>query len=154
MDAVVIETNPFYAAILANRNQDMQIHSESTLRRRAREYGYVIRKSRAGESVDQLGAFMLIDADRNLIVLGERFDASLADISEFLAEVEADLKECEASPNSPAIVCIDESKGYVPGNIQVVSQRAATLLEAIREVRATPEELRLMADAMERFELK
>ena len=123
--------------------------SESTLRRLAREHGYALRKSRAGESADQRGEFMLIDADNNAVVLGERFDATLADISEFLAEAEAELKEYEASPNAPAIICIDESRGYVPGNIEVVSNRAAMMLERLRELRATPDELRRMADWIE-----
>ncbi|MGH6870040.1 MAG: hypothetical protein ACREHE_00920 [Rhizomicrobium sp.] len=57
-------------------------------------------------------------------------------------------------PKSPDLICIDESKGYVPGNIMVVSHRAATIIERLREVRATPEELRRTADFIERVGLK
>lgn len=123
--------------------------SKSALRRRARKLGFVIRKSRAAESTDQCGGFMLIEADRNLIVLGGRFDATFDDIAAILDEMESDQAEWEAPPNSPTIVCIDASRGYVPGNIEVVSQRAATLLDTFRDLRATPLELRRMADWIE-----
>jgi hypothetical protein len=35
---------------------------------------------------DNFGEYMLIDAARNLIVLGQRFDATLDDIEAFLTE--------------------------------------------------------------------
>jgi hypothetical protein len=45
--------------------------------------GYVVRKSRQRKCVpnsNNFGDYMLIDAYRNLIVLGEKFDATLQDI--------------------------------------------------------------------------
>lgn len=59
---------------------------ESALRRLARKHGYAIRKSRARESHDQQGEFMLIDAERNCVVLGSRFDATLSDIRAFFTD--------------------------------------------------------------------
>jgi hypothetical protein len=93
---------------------------------------------------------MLVDADQNAIVMGERFDATLGDISDFLLEVKADFEEYEATPNAPAIICIDTDKGYVPGNIEIVSNRAVTLIEMLRDVRATPDEIRGVANWMDR----
>ncbi len=58
--------------------------SESAVRRLARKSGYLVRKSRAAESADQLGEFQLVEAERNMVVLGGRFDATLHDISAFL----------------------------------------------------------------------
>jgi hypothetical protein len=59
--------------------------SESSLRMRARRYGYSVRKSRAVESADQSGGYMLVDVRRDACVLGRNFDASLEDLSFFLA---------------------------------------------------------------------
>ncbi len=55
----------------------------------ARRKGYVVRKSRQRNYVPNLdnhGYYMLLDAERNLIVLGSRFDATLGDIEQFLTE--------------------------------------------------------------------
>jgi hypothetical protein len=62
-----------------NRNQENCIH------RLARRRGYVLRKSRARKywTVDNQGRFMVIEARRNLVVLGEKFDARLDDIELF-----------------------------------------------------------------------
>lgn len=60
---------------------------ESRVRRLAHRRGYVVRKSRRRKFVPQLndfGWYMLIETNRNLVVLGERFDASLDDIESFL----------------------------------------------------------------------
>jgi hypothetical protein len=58
---------------------------ESTLRARARKLGYVIQKSRT-RSIDEdnLGRYVLVKDDSNRAVLGERFDASLEEIAEYL----------------------------------------------------------------------
>ena len=68
-----------------NRNQ------ENRVRRLARQHGYVLRKSRARKhwTVDNQGRFMVIEARRNLVVLGERFDASLDDIDLFFSSQKA-----------------------------------------------------------------
>ena len=60
---------------------------EARVRSLARRMGYSVRRSRQGANVpnlDNLGQFTLVDADRNWIVLGERFDATLDDIEKYL----------------------------------------------------------------------
>src|SRR5262245_59568337 len=60
--------------------QEVQMPSmkESAVRARARARGYEIRKSRDRSiHADNLGDYMLVDVDRNFVVLGERFNASL-----------------------------------------------------------------------------
>jgi hypothetical protein len=63
---------------------------ESRIRHLARRHGYAIRKSRAWKQVPNMnnfGAYMLIQAERNVVVLGERFNASLDDIEWFFCKV-------------------------------------------------------------------
>jgi hypothetical protein len=58
---------------------------ERTLRARARKLGYAIHKSRSRSiHEDNLGGYALVKEDSNLVVLGERFDASLEEIAEYL----------------------------------------------------------------------
>jgi hypothetical protein len=59
--------------------------NESALRAHAQRAGYAIRKSR-DRSIhgDNFGEYMLVEVDRNFVVLGERFNASLEDITEYL----------------------------------------------------------------------
>jgi hypothetical protein len=58
---------------------------ERTLRARARKLGYAIHKSRSRSiHEDNLGGYALVNEDSNLVVLGERFDASLEEIAEYL----------------------------------------------------------------------
>jgi hypothetical protein len=57
--------------------------SESTVRSRAVRAGYRVHKSRRMRSIDNDGEYMLVDS-RNWVVLGQRYDASLADIDTFL----------------------------------------------------------------------
>ncbi len=58
---------------------------EAKLRRLAKRRGYLIRKDRARSiNGDHFGDYMVVDADRNFIVLGSRFDATLDDIEEWL----------------------------------------------------------------------
>lgn len=61
-------------------------NQERRLRARAARRGYVLKKSRRAISIDNHGDFMVVDADRNAIVLGSRFDATLDDIHTFLTE--------------------------------------------------------------------
>jgi hypothetical protein len=58
--------------------------SEATVRNRARQQGYVMRKSRRQYSNDNLGEFQLVDPARNCVVFGFRFDATPAEIADFL----------------------------------------------------------------------
>jgi len=58
---------------------------EKALRARARKLGYAIHKSRSRSiHEDNLGRYALVKQDSNLVVLGERFDASLEEIAEYL----------------------------------------------------------------------
>jgi hypothetical protein len=58
---------------------------EHRARAKARRNGYTVTKSRAGISVDNHGQFMLVD-DRNHVVLGDRYDASIEEIDQYLDE--------------------------------------------------------------------
>ena len=56
------------------------------LRLQATGAGYMIRKDRAQAfSMDHQGGYRLVDADRNAIVAGERFDLDLDDLEKWLA---------------------------------------------------------------------
>ena len=66
-------------------NARMRSVKESTLRARARKLGYAIHKSRSRSiHEDNLGRYALVKEDSNRVVLGERFDASLEEIAEYL----------------------------------------------------------------------
>ena len=63
------------------------MRDESRVRSLARRRGYVVRKSRQWKHVpnmDNHGEYMLIDANTNFVVLGERFDTSLNEIEAYL----------------------------------------------------------------------
>jgi hypothetical protein len=65
--------------------------SESAVRSRARRHCYVLRKSRQRRHVPSLnnrGDYMVLDFN-NRIVLGERFNATLEDIHEYLSDRKA-----------------------------------------------------------------
>jgi hypothetical protein len=65
-----------------------EMRRESRVRARARRAGYYVQKSRQRNYVPNLnnqGQYMLVN-DRNRIVLGERFDATLDDIEAYLRE--------------------------------------------------------------------
>jgi len=63
----------------------MPLTNESILRARARKLGYSIHKSRPRTiNEDNLGTYALVKEDNNSVVLGERFDASLKEIAEYL----------------------------------------------------------------------
>jgi hypothetical protein len=64
----------------------MRPANESSLRARARKLGYCIHKSRLRSiNEDNLGKFALVKEDSQKVVLGERFDASLEEIAEYLS---------------------------------------------------------------------
>jgi len=59
--------------------------TESTLRKLAQRRGYDIRKSRNRTiHIDNLGEYMLIDAPKNYVVVGARYNASLEEIADYL----------------------------------------------------------------------
>ncbi len=61
---------------------------ESRIRRALASQGYQLRKSRlrGGESVNDRGGYMILDAGRNRIEAGEKFDLSLADVERWASE--------------------------------------------------------------------
>ena len=67
----------------------MHVHAsrqEARVRSLARRNGYSVHRSRQRGNVpniDNHGEFKLVDAFQNVIVLGERFDATLDEIEEF-----------------------------------------------------------------------
>jgi hypothetical protein len=65
---------------------------ENRVRRLAARLGYRVEVSRVPLGTDNQGKFQLIELDRHMVVLGERFDASLADIEAYLTHKETDSK--------------------------------------------------------------
>jgi hypothetical protein len=64
----------------------MRSQKESALRARARKLGYAIHKSRSRLiHEDNLGKYALVKDGSDDVVLGERFDASLEEIAEYLS---------------------------------------------------------------------
>jgi len=63
--------------------------SEDAVRRRAASRGYRVVRSRDHPHSDNQGLYMLVENDRNICVLGQRFDATLEDINEYLANEES-----------------------------------------------------------------
>jgi len=61
-----------------------------------------------------------------------------------ILDIPLKIGEKTASPNSPSLDRIDPQKGYVRGNVLVISHRANTIKSD-----ATPEELRKVADFLE-----
>lgn len=58
-----------------------------------------------------------------------------------------------STPSEPTLICIEGARGYVKGNIMIVSQRTASLIEFIRDVKVTPAELRALADVTEKMKM-
>lgn len=63
----------------------MSDNKERMLRRKLQKLGYALRKSKA-QDINNLGGYMIIDPDRNVIEAGERFDLSLDDVERFIDE--------------------------------------------------------------------
>jgi hypothetical protein len=59
---------------------------ESAVRSRALTRGFRIEKSRQQRHLNNCGEYMLIENNRNLVVLGERYDATLEDIAGYLED--------------------------------------------------------------------
>jgi hypothetical protein len=59
---------------------------ENRVRKLAASRGYRVEVSREPLQRDNEGRFRLIESDRNMVVLGERFDASLDDIEAYLTK--------------------------------------------------------------------
>jgi hypothetical protein len=61
---------------------------ENRVRKLATRLGYRLEVSRKPLDMDNGGQFQLIESYRNMVVLGERFDASLDDIEVYLTQKE------------------------------------------------------------------
>jgi hypothetical protein len=61
-----------------------ELTQENRVRRLAAQHGYRVEVSRQQHQRDEGGQFQLVESDRNVVVLGERFDASLDDIEAYL----------------------------------------------------------------------
>lgn len=67
---------------------EMAVHGarEARARRALARQGCLLRKDRAKSwSLDHQGAYMVVLADANLVLLGAHFDWTLADVEEWLA---------------------------------------------------------------------
>lgn len=61
--------------------------NEQRVRRIARRQGYELHRDRAGVwSFNHQGGWQIVDAERNWLVAGERFDLRLEDVEAWLAE--------------------------------------------------------------------
>ena len=59
---------------------------EAAVRRALRREGQALRKSRARNlTLDDEGGYMIVDADRNFIVAGEKCDLTLDDVERWVA---------------------------------------------------------------------
>ena len=67
------------------------MRSESAVRAAMRRAGFRMSKSRRRESGDNLGEFMVADEGKNCVVLGGRYDATLAACDEWLRAEEAEV---------------------------------------------------------------
>ncbi len=59
---------------------------ENKLRRQCMSHGLAMRKSRKKQSINNFGQYMLIELSMNNVVEGAKFDMTLEDIQEYLAE--------------------------------------------------------------------
>jgi hypothetical protein len=66
--------------------------TETKARRLAHRLGLYVTKSRRMISMDNLGDFMLVDASRNFVVGGNRYDWTAEDVIEYCRELEASEK--------------------------------------------------------------
>ena len=61
---------------------------EAKVCRRARRLGFYVTKSRCAISFDNFGQYMLVDAQTNFVVGGNRYDWTLLDILDYLKSIE------------------------------------------------------------------
>lgn len=60
---------------------------EARARRLARRQGLILYKDRArSRSIDHAGGYMIVDADRNVILAGQRYDLSLEQVEDSLRD--------------------------------------------------------------------
>lgn len=59
---------------------------ENRLRRKLHAQGFFLTKSRANESLDNFGGYMICDGFSGGVVRGSRFELTLEDVEQFLSE--------------------------------------------------------------------
>ena len=59
---------------------------ENMIRRKFRNAGYAIKKSRRAYGINNWGGYQVIDAALNAIVAGENFDLELEELEDWLKE--------------------------------------------------------------------
>ena len=62
------------------------LSQENRVRKLAARHGYRVEISRLPLDKDNRGQFQLIESERSMVVLGERFDASLDDIEAYFTK--------------------------------------------------------------------
>jgi hypothetical protein len=61
--------------------------NEDRVRRIAKRQGYALHKDKAGVwSFNHQGGWQIVDAERNWLVVGERFELSLDDVEQWLGQ--------------------------------------------------------------------
>lgn len=69
-----------------NQEEITEKAEESRYRHILRRQGYLLRKSRSGLNLNNQGGYMIVDAERNYIVAGQRFEMFLDDLKEWVKE--------------------------------------------------------------------
>ena len=60
---------------------------EQSLRRVLKAAGYMMRKSHAPISAENLGGYMIVDMSRNTVAAGGRFELTLEDVREWARDM-------------------------------------------------------------------
>lgn len=64
----------------------MEKQREARLRRLLRKQGYLLKKSRIkNPHINNMGGYMIVDAQRNFVVNGDRFELDLDQVEKFIA---------------------------------------------------------------------
>mgnify|MGYP003694089363 CR=1 FL=1 len=110
---------------------------ENRVRKLAASRGYRVEVSREPLQRDNEGRFRLIESDRNMVVLGERFDASLDDIEAYLtkednwipvAEARNFIEQLRTRHNAQDIQLLDEDGANLEAWRAVVSRHCVVAL--------------------------
>lgn len=64
----------------------MTTKSKKQLRTLLSKAGYQLRKGRGKTNADNLGGYMIIDANTNAVIAGSRFELTLEDVEIFIKE--------------------------------------------------------------------
>jgi hypothetical protein len=85
---------------------------ENWLRGEAAHFGIRMTKSRGALSLDNHGGYMLVNASRNAVVIGSRFNAYLYEVEAFLAKLsqQSGFKTPERPASTPKNVRYDSHR--------------------------------------------